>query len=751
MTELLAPAGNIEAFMAAISNGCDAIYLGMNRFGARAYAKNFDLETLKEAVKYAHLRHVKVYVTMNTIIFDEELQDAYKQIDDLYLIGIDGIIAQDLAIIEYIVQNYPLMEAHASTQMGIDDLDGVEFLESIGVKRAVLGRETPISRIKEIKKVSKMPIEIFVHGALCVSYSGNCLMSGLLGYRSGNRGRCVGSCRKPYELIDVTNNISYGTSYILSMKDLNTIEHINELKIADSLKIEGRMKEPEYVANIVRSYREALDNPQTDFKKIDKNLRKTFNRTFTKGYIFNEDKRNVINVLKPNHHGYEIGYIAKKNKNRYTIDLIDTLNQNDQIRIASKEEVNYPVIKMYDKNMNLINSADKTCILEIKEPVLVGDKVFKTRDNKFNDELNKTYPKQFKRFPIALYIDGKVGTPLTLSVAFEDYFESITSDFILEQSQKSKTTYDSLFKQLNRLNDTPYIIDHLEVNVSEDVFIPSSKLNELRRNLIEKLNDQRLKPRQVEKKVLPHQKIAFNQHEPQLIVYCENSDHVKACQELGIKNYYYENVIRRNDTIFNDNLDDVLVCGYNGIKHYQGKNITSDFSLNVVNHKAVYKLHQLGVYKITLSHEINKQQIDNLVENYYAENDGYPNLEMIIYGHTHLLQTKYCPLRVNNLCGKCRENKYILKDDYSYFPILSSKDCITTLLNGKVLNLIDELDYIKHINFFRVQLTIETYDESKEILNNVLNKLNHKTTQKFFNNQTDTRGHFNKEAMSKIE
>ncbi len=193
MSELLAPAGSFEALVAAISNGADAIYLGMNKFGARAYASNFDEKALKEAVLYAHLREVKIYVTLNTIIFEDELEDMHKLVDFLYYACVDGIIIQDLAVLDYVIQTYPSMEAHCSTQMGIDDLEGTLFFKELGVSRVVLSREVPIEKIKEIKRIAKIPLEIFIHGALCVSYSGNCLMSGLIGYRSGNRGRCVGS------------------------------------------------------------------------------------------------------------------------------------------------------------------------------------------------------------------------------------------------------------------------------------------------------------------------------------------------------------------------------------------------------------------------------------------------------------------------------------------------------------------------------------------------------------------------------
>ena len=352
MSELLAPAGSFEALVAAISNGCDAVYLGMNRFGARAYANNFDIDELKKAIEYAHLRNVKIYVTMNTIVFDEELADAYKQIDELYLANVDGLIIQDLAIFNYVVKNYPLLEAHCSTQMGLDDLDGCLLFKELGAKRVVLSREVPYQKLIEIKSKLKLPMEIFVHGALCVSYSGGCYMSGLIGYRSGNRGRCVGSCRKKYELINTTTNKTLTNSYILSMKDLNTIDHINELKAFDSLKIEGRMKEPAYVANVIRAYRNALDNTYDNNIKLNK----TFNRTFTKGYIFNEDKKDITNIEKPNNYGYKIGRVKRKIKSGYELELYTPLNQNDSIRINhNNEDVTITVVKMYDLNDNLIS------------------------------------------------------------------------------------------------------------------------------------------------------------------------------------------------------------------------------------------------------------------------------------------------------------------------------------------------------------------------------------------------------------
>lgn len=748
MTELLAPAGNMDALKAAISNGADAIYLGMNKFGARAYANNFDIEELKEAVKYAHLRNVKIYVTMNTIVFDNELSDAYKQIKELYLAGVDGVIVQDLAIFTHITENYLDMEAHCSTQMGIDDLEGTLLFKSLGAKRVVLSREVPIDKIRMIKKEAKIPIEIFVHGALCVSYSGNCLMSGLIGYRSGNRGRCVGSCRKPYELINTTTGEVLSNSYILSMKDLNTIKNIDELRCADSLKIEGRMKESVYVANVINSYRKALDNKVTT--EDIKNLEKTFNRTFTKGYIFGEDKKNITNILKPNNFGFKIGYISKKTPIGYEITLSKELNQNDIIRIDhNNTDVNLTVAKMYDKDDNLISSSINKCYIKIKEDLAIGDSVYKTKDIKFHNYLESTYPKEFKRFTITMYVYGAVGSNLSITLECDGKSVYVESDFLLEEAVNRPTDKAQFCKQFDRLNDTVYKLGNVDYMV-DGVFIPAAKINELRRLAIDALDNERLLKRdEIKLHDIKYDNISFENKNPLLSVYCSTLEQYNAAKDLGINTIYYDdNIIRRNETIYPKTNKELLIGGYGGIYAYKDSNeFSTDYSLNCVNYKSVYMLHKLGAKRVCLSYEMNLDQINDLITDYNKYIGGNPNLEMIVYGKAPMMFTTYCPLKVFNQCGKCKQNEYIIKDEYGSFPIESHKDCTTTLLNGKNLNLIDDLENIKGINTFRIQLTKESYDEAVNIINMFKDKLNNMKPTKLFNKETDTRGHFNKEIL----
>ncbi len=747
MSELLCPAGNMEALIAAVSNGADAIYLGMSKFGARAYASNFDEEGLLEAVKYCHLRNVKVYVTMNTIVFDKELEDAYKQIDYIYKVGVDGIIIQDLAIFNYVVKNYPLMEAHTSTQMGIDDKEGALLFKELGAKRIVLSRECSIDEINDIKKAVKIPLEIFAHGALCVSYSGGCLMSGLIGYRSGNRGRCVGSCRKRYKLINTNENKVLADSYILSMKDLNTIDRINELKNIDSLKIEGRMKEPEYVANITRTYRMALDNKLN--KDLINGLNKTFNRTFTKGYMFYEDKKDITNVRRPNNFGYEIGYVSRAIKGGYELTLKSELNQNDIIRIAvGLDDVNLSVTRLYDLNDNLISSSNNKCVIKIKEDIKIGSLVYKTKDIKFYDEISKTYPFEFRKFPIDITVYANVDEKMVINATCLDTNVTIESDFYCDMAKSHPLDKDSFVRSFSKMGDSIYYLNDVYY-YADNIFIPVSKINELRRKLILELDNERFNLRnEIAKKEFKYDKLVYSENK-KISVMCNTEEQYKAAKELGIELIYYkDNVIRRNKNKYKELDNELLIGGYGGIYKYRNTNsFSTDHSLNCVNSEAVYQLHKLGAKRVCLSYEINEEDINNLLDEYKLKTGGYPNLEMIVYGRAPMMFTNYCPLKVYGQCGKCKKNTYILKEEYGEFPIISHEDCTTTILNGKILNLINDIDKLNHINTLRVNLTLESYDESLKIIKAFMDKINGIDTDFNFNNETDTRGHFNKEIL----
>ena len=747
MTELLAPAGNMEALKAAISNGCDAVYLGMQKFGARAYSDNFDIDALQEAVRYAHLRDVKVYVTMNTIVFEDEIDDMQRQLRELNEIGVDGVIVQDLAVFDYIVSNFTDMEAHCSTQMGIDDLEGTLLFKELGAKRVVLSREVPIEKVKEIKQAAKIPIEIFVHGALCVSYSGNCLMSGLIGYRSGNRGRCVGSCRKEYELFDKTTGKSLGKSYLLSTKDLNTIDYIDELKEIDSLKIEGRMKEPAYVANVVSQYRAALDGKASASNKD--NLKKTFNRTFTKGYLFHEDPKDLTNIKRPNNFGYEIGKVTGYRSGMYEITLSQRLNQNDIIRIDhDNEDVNLSVVKLYDRDGNLINKADKVCYIKIKEKLSSGDVVYKTKDYLFYKDLEDNLEKEFRRFRLDLKVYAYPDSKLVIDAEGLGCSYLYESEEILGEAINNPTTREQVVKQLSRLNDTVFTLGDVEFE-EYNAFIPVKMLNNARREIVQGLYDAKISSKERgTQEPEAKEKIAFAPQKPYITASVTTKEQYDACVSCGIKEVYFDNIIRRNQITYDEREGELLIGGYGGIYYYRNRNpFVTDYSLNVVNSTSCRQLYRLGAKRVTLSYELNKKQIGELIDAYYEDNDGYPALEMIVYGRAPLLFTKYCPLKKMGQCGICKTKSYEIKDEYGTFPIISHSDCTTTILNGKILNLLDEMPAISGVEAFRLNFTIESPEEVVKVVKTAQGKLDGKISQSLFNQETDTRGHFNKEII----
>ena len=747
MTELLAPAGNMEALKAAIANGCDAIYLGMQKFGARAYSDNFDLELLEEAVNYAHIRGVKIYVTMNTIVFEDEIEDMKKQMQALNELGVDGIIVQDLAAFDYAEQNFEDMEVHCSTQMGIDDVDGTMLFKEMGADRVVLARETDISKVKDIKRIAKIPLEIFVHGALCVSYSGNCLMSGLIGYRSGNRGRCVGSCRKMYEMIDSTTGTSLGESYILSTKDLNTIDYIEDLKEIDSLKIEGRMKEPPYVANVVAKYRAALDGRMAAEDKED--LNKTFNRTYTKGYLFNEDAGDITNIKRPNNYGYEIGKITGSYRGMYEITLNKLLNQHDIIRIDhNDEDVNLSVTKLYDIEGNLINKSEDVCYIKIKEKLSPGDIVYKTKDYLYYKELETSLDGKFRSFPLDVKVYAYPGAKLVVDAEGLGQQVLYEGDEILSEALNKPTTKEQVIKQFDRLGDT--VFELRDVHFEEyNAFIPAKMLNNARREIVQALYDARInnQPKRL-KEPEAREKIAFQPQEPYITASVTTQEQYDACVKAGIKEIYFDNIIRRNQIEYQEREGQLLIGGYGGIHYYKDSNpFVTDYSLNVVNSDSCYQLHKMGAKRVTLSYELNKQQIRDMIDTYYEENEGYPALEMIVYGRAPLLFTKYCPLKKMGQCGKCKTRTYEIKDEYGTFPIISHDDCTTTIINGKILNLLDEIPFMKGIEAYRLNFTIESADEVAEIADAAMKKLSGKLKRPLFDQETDTRGHFNKEII----
>lgn len=685
--ELLSPAGNMESLKAAVYAGCDAVYIGGKNFGARSYAGNFDIDEIKNATEFCHLYNVKIYVTLNTIIYETEVKAFMKYVDTLVNINVDAFIMQDIGMIDLVRKTYPDFEIHASTQMHIHNKEGVMFAKELGIKRVVLARETEIEDVAKIKEETNMEIEIFAHGALCVSYSGQCLMSYFIGGRSGNRGTCAQCCRQKYSL-EIQNDKIITNKYLLSMKDLNTLENIGKIidSSIDSIKIEGRMKRPEYVFLVTKIYRKAIDNyykyKDTKITKQDFiELEKIFNRKFTKGFLFHEDNSNIVNTYIPNHMGVKIGKILEIKKDYIICKLDDNLSINDGIRIL-EDDIGFTVTNMYVKNKP-VKEAYKNDIVKIKtnKKDIKGNIIVKTTDNKQLDEIEKEIDKKSRKVNISGKIDIKYDQKICLTLKEKNNIVKVYSDKKIEKSINNATTKEDVLKQINKLGNTVYNLNNLEINLDDNLFVPVSILNNIRREAILKLNEQRLKKINYLKKdyyidvpdFIQKKNKSLYVHNDKLYEYVKGKkfDNLYIDYDSNIKSDKAIKSLPRVINKFHFKKDYYLLKEVGSIYKYK-KGIT-DTSLNVTNSYSVAYLHSIGIDKVTLSYELNDNLIKKILENYKKRYNKNPNIELVVYGKPEVMITKYNILKKYNqeegyLIDRFK-NKYFIKNKKDYMLI----------------------------------------------------------------------------------
>lgn len=506
--ELLAPAGSWEALEAAVNAGADAVYMGGKFFGARAYASNFDKEEMAKAVYFAHMHHVRIYITVNTLVDDSELEELADYLMFLNNVGVDGIIVQDLGVIRLARKIVPELPLHASTQMTITNSSGVDFAVAAGMERSVLARELSLKEI-EAACSRGTEIETFIHGALCVCYSGQCLMSSLIGGRSGNRGRCAQPCRLPYRLLnskgdDMLEGKDAG-QYLLSPKDMNTLEILPQLIESGvvSYKIEGRMKRPEYVAIVVDAYRRAMDSylagdysvPVEDFANIEQ----IFNRDFTTAYMVNRPGREMMSDRRPNNRGVLVGRVLKldKQRNKAVIKLDKELHLGDGLEfwVTVGGRVGTTVTEMLSKGESVSSAASgEQVTIDVPKGVRLNDRVFRTLDSKLMSYAQQFFgPDAKKRIAVDAVVTAHIGQPMTVTLTDEDgnigYGET---DFIVEEARKRALDYAVVHKQLDRMGTTEYFLNSLNVELDDNVMVPMSEMNEARRMACEALDAARL-------------------------------------------------------------------------------------------------------------------------------------------------------------------------------------------------------------------------------------------------------------------
>lgn len=687
--ELLAPAGDFSCLKAAIEAGCDAVYIGGKLFGARAFSSNFTDDEIIKAINYAHLFGVKVYVTTNTLIYDKEIERFLEYILFLHKNNVDAVIIQDLGMLDLVRQTFPNLEVHASTQMHIHNLDGASFMEKLGVKRVVLARETSISKIKEIKEKTNIDIEIFIHGALCVSYSGQCLMSSLIGNRSGNRGTCAGSCRQSYSIVDENNNIILNNKYPLSMKDLCSLENLKTLLDigVTSLKIEGRMKSSSYVYTVVKLYRLAIDsyyknnNIYIDEKELY-NLKKIFNREFTKGFLFDEENNKVINMKRPNHQGVEIGKVINYKNNVATIKLNDEININDGLRIVGKKDIGVNVNNFYI-NSKLVKTAKKGDIITIKvnDKVEKDDKVLLTLDSKLNEEINNIISSNQRKVLVKAKFIAKEDKQITFELT--DFINKVVviSENKVTKALNKPITKEEIKEKLNKIKDTVYKYESLDIEIDDNIFIPLNIINDLKRKAFEELNNKRLYK-------IPYKRCEYKRNVKSypkekllniLIFKDENIDSLKKKYDYIYSSNNIDNTIlllpRVIDKYKENYNKDVLVgdIGYFN-KH---KVCITDTSFNVVNSYTVAFLHSLGAKRVTLSYELTKKQIEILINAYEERYKAHPNLELVVEGYEEVMISKFSLNKYFN------NDKLYLKDRFNNLYKIKEKDNLMIIYNYK--------------------------------------------------------------------
>ncbi len=509
--ELLAPAGSFEAFKAAVENGADAVYLGGKSFSARASAANFDLEEMKKAIRYAHERQAKVYVTVNILIADQEFQELLDYLYTLHEIGVDAVIVQDIGVADLINTILPEMETHASTQMTVNTNWGVQHLEALGFRRVVLARETSANEMKTIATMTPLDIEVFVHGALCIGYSGQCLMSSFIGGRSGNRGTCAQPCRMTYQLVNgEKENLLAQKSpgeHLLSPRDLNLAEELAELKRIGihSLKVEGRMKRPEYVATVIRLYRQAIkrieDQPEEGpllTPEEHQELLQVFNRDFTSGYFKENLGAELMSYSRPNNRGTRLGRVARLESGRLFIKLEATLHPGDGIELwtgRGREGVTVGTI-WRDKSEVEEGLHGETVQIEFSGIAHPGDRVFKTNDAVLMEKARESFQegRETRKSSLSMNLSGHIGDKLRLDVMEGERRVTVCSTSVAQKALKRPLTREYALQQLGRLGTTPFWLDKLELEVDEGIMLPVSDLNEMRRLAVEELLQ--VKPRQ---------------------------------------------------------------------------------------------------------------------------------------------------------------------------------------------------------------------------------------------------------------
>ena len=732
--ELLSPAGDFECLVSAVQNGANAVYFGLDKFNARVNGRNFEDEELVKAIKYAKLRNVKTHLTLNILIKNKEFEEALKLVEFAYNSGIDAVIVQDLGLAKKIMELFPKLEVHSSTQMTIYNLDGVKEIEKLGYSRCVLARELSIEEIKNICKNTNIEIEVFIHGALCICYSGQCLMSSLIGGRSGNRGRCAGTCRLPYSLLKDGQEQEKG--YLLSSKDVCTLDILPELIEAGvkSFKIEGRMKSKEYVGIVTSIYRKYIDLAESNQeyvvdKKDREMLMQIFNRGgFSTGYLKGKLGKNMMYTKRPNHIGTLLGEVISYNPNKghVKIKLCKELDLGDSIAIGDSS----------CKISELMQKNNKTVSIKLNQKMdqKIGKENIKRKVN-CNIEL-----KQDKVIKLELQdIDTNISVKLE-------------GDSVVKKADNAGITSKRIEEQLSKTGNTIFKIENINIKMDESIIVPISSLNEIRRRGLEELEHKLLesfKREQVNLK-LDVKEEKFIPKEEVKVTLCLNkiSKEIDYASLKNVDNVYipfkyfldedlkesieniskkfstyillpaitksnYEKLLYNNLPKIAERVEGIVISNLSQIYEIEklginGKKLVANYTMNIENNFTVEELKRLGVCKYIVPPEAEKETIRGLTENIEKET--------IVYGRTLLMTTEYCTIgTLKNCPAMCQKGRYTLKDRMGFeFPIYTDRiNCNNLIYNSKITS-------ISYKDLQTDSIKIDILEETKEEIQRII-------------------------------
>lgn len=753
--ELLAPAGSMESIYAAVNNGANAIYLGGPKFSARAKAIEFDNEKMKEAVDYCHSYGVSVYVTMNTILKDNELKDAIKYVGYLYEIGVDALIIQDLGLLRLIQSKYKDFEVHASTQMTIHNGDGAIYYRDKGFKRVVLSRELSLDEIKYISKELGIETEIFVHGALCVSYSGQCLMSAMIGGRSGNRGKCAQPCRQEYRL--VSENSGERKGHLLSTKDTCTIDDIKDIidSGAYSLKIEGRMKRPEYVAGVVDTYRKALDkellNRKYNVEEGKKTLLQLFNRGgFANAYLRKDSGKDMMSFVIPKNTGIEIGKAGENGE----VVLKEDVSLGDGIGHSNKG-FTLSKILLNGKEVKTAVKGDKVKLFP--KAYKKGEVLYKTSNKVLLDDLGETIKPYERKISLKANAYFKIGEPIKLWTIFNGTKFEVVGE-ILEEAKNKPVEKERIVESLKKSGECPYKFESVDFEFFEGGFVRVSSINNLRRELFDKVLKTTVSKYRRRRDILTEVLIDDNVKESnniELLVTCTTKEQLNALIKLGVKDIGVDLYSREKDSLkisdikdisgvniyiltpevikkeFNkikatidkciDSIKGIITSNAGIINIYKDKTmLIGDYKLNIFNKEAL-KFYRGDLAITSLSLELNRREVKEVLKS-KVNGTAYQ-----LYGKTELMVSEYCPIgstfggkdKKNDCNLACTRDRFSLVDEKNAsFRVMTDIFCRSHILNGVPLNLISEKEDLKDmgITTFRIDFKDENKNEVRKVL-----------------------------------